>query len=91
LVAEGSGEFKGMKFAFIPDANEMRLAEEPAGSPKKPSKVDQNKREQFVITTPGSHQMPVIPALNQNIGINNPPFFHLTSPPQVLFPCLLKF
>lgn len=67
MVAEGSGEFKGMKFAFIPDANEMRLAEEPAGSPKKPSKVDQNKRE--LITTPDSHQMQVIPAINDPKGL----------------------
>jgi len=69
LVAEGSGEFKGMKFALIQDDNEMRLAEEPAGSPKKPSKVDQNKREQFVITTPDSHQMQVIPAINDPKGL----------------------
>jgi hypothetical protein len=64
LTVEGSGDVKGFKLAFIPDANGMRQAEENA-----PAGLAQNEQGQFVITTPDKREIPVIPAPKDTEGL----------------------
>jgi hypothetical protein len=62
LNVEGSIQGRGLKGAFIPDVNNMIQADENA----RPGMSKDEDSDQFAITTPNGHKIPVIPAPNSS-------------------------